>query len=298
MRKYTAIFLALLSLAFCLVGCNSKKDEKYASIIADSANDIYSVESEIDYWTGTYFEKEHMGDKTCQVFGNHYSGSYSQSIVDKMNSYTTDIYVDDNHIEFGLRDDNGELAYINLMNANFFDTQPYLPDVDNPSEAAISLATQIASEYVDIADYTQIIEEPMTRYKEREGITYEITYYIVTFAKKVNGYFSSDFISVKVTSKGTLASIMIGDINAFSDVSIAFEETTMNQSISKKIESTYKNSKFNMKNSNVEDQKIVLTPNGDICMYSDIVVEGVEDSNTAVSTRVVILTVLGKKNKA
>lgn len=67
MRKYTAIFLALLSLAFCLVGCNSKKGEKYASIIADSANDIYSVESEIDYWTGVYFEKEHMGDKTCQV---------------------------------------------------------------------------------------------------------------------------------------------------------------------------------------------------------------------------------------
>lgn len=125
-----------------------------------------------------------MDDKTCLVLGNHYSGSYSKSIVDKMNSYTTDIYVDDNHIEFGLRDDNGELAYVNLMNANFFDTQPYLPDVDNPYEAAVSFATQIASEYVDIADYTQIIEEPMTRYKEREGTTYEITYYIVNFAKK------------------------------------------------------------------------------------------------------------------
>lgn len=297
MKKQIAIFLALLSLAFCFVGCNSKKNEKYASIIADSANDIYSVKSEIDCWTGTYFEKKHMDDKTCLVLGNHYSGSYSKSIVDKMNSYTTDIYVDDNHIEFGLRDDNGELAYVNLMNANFFDTQPYLPDVDNPYESAVSFATQIASEYVDIADYTQIIEEPMTRYKEREGTTYEITYYIVTFAKKMNGYFSSDFIAVKVTSKGTLASIKMGDINAFSDVSIAFEETTMNQSISKKIESTYKNSKLNMKNSNVKDQKIVLTPNGDICMYSDIVVEGVDDSNTTVSTRVVILTVLGKKHK-
>lgn len=70
------------------------------------------------------------------------------------------------------------------MNADFFDTQPYLPDVDNPYESAVSFATQIASEYVDIADYTQIIEEPMTRYKEREGTTYEITYYIVNFAKK------------------------------------------------------------------------------------------------------------------
>lgn len=89
----------------------------------------------------------------------------------------------------------------------------------------------------------------------------------------------------------------MGDINAFSDVSIAFEETTMNQSISKKIESTYKNSKLNMKNSNVKDQKIVLTPNGDICMYSDIVVEGVDDSNITTKTGVSILTVLGKKHK-
>lgn len=113
----------------------------------------------------------------------------------------------------------------------------------------------------------------------------------------MNGYFSSDFIAVKVTSKGTLASIKMGDINAFANATIAFEETAMNQSISKKIESTYKNSKLNMKNSNVKDQKIVLTPNGDICMYSDIVVEGVDDSNTTVSTRVVILTVLGKKHK-
>lgn len=113
----------------------------------------------------------------------------------------------------------------------------------------------------------------------------------------MNGYFSSDFIAVKVTSKGTLASIKMGDINAFANATIAFKETAMNQSISKKIETTYKKSKLNIKKFNIEDQKIVLTPHGDICMYSGIVIDGVDDSNTTTKTGVSILTVLGKKHK-
>lgn len=268
------------------------------SLISDSVTDEYSVDSEIDYWTGIYFEKEDMEDKTCLVFGDSYTGSYSKSIVDKMNSYTTDIYVGSDNIEFGLRSDTEELVYINLMNSDFFDTQPYLPEIDNPNDTAISLSTEIASHYVDdIEDYTQISDEPVTRYKERDGQTYQITYYIVTFARKINGFFSSDYISVKVTSKGTLASIMIGDIGAFDNTTLDFDTTVMNQSISNKIESSYKRSKLVVKKSNVDDQKIVLTPNGDICMYSSIVIDGVDDSNIETQTGVSILTILGKRSK-
>lgn len=297
MKKYTLLILSLL-LTFSFAGCDTKKYELYMSFISDSVNDEYSVDSEIDYWTGMYFEKENMEDKTCLVFGDSYTGSYSKSIVDKMNSYTTDIYVGNDNIEFGLRSDTEELVYINLMNSDFFDTQPYLPEIDNPNDTAISLSTEIASHYVDdIEDYTQISDEPVTRYKERDGQTYQITYYIVTFAKKINGYFSSDYISVKVTSKGTLASIMIGDIGAFDNTTLDFDTTIMNQSISNKIESSYKRSKLVVKKSNVDDQKIVLTPNGDICMYSSIVIDGVDDSNVETQTGVSILTILGKRSK-
>lgn len=297
MKKYILFMLSLL-LTFSFISCNKKNYEPYTSLISDSVKDEYSVDLEVDYWTGEYFEKEDMENKTCFVFGNSYSGSYSKSIIDKMNSYTTDIYVDNNNIEFGLRSDTGELAYINLMNSDFFDTQPYLPEVNDPSNTAISLSTEIASDYVDnIGDYTQIFDEPVTRYKERDGKTYQITYYVVTFAKKINGYFSSDFIAVKVTSKGTLASIMIGDIGAFDNTTLSFDTATMNQSISDKIESVYKKSKLEVKESNVDDQKIVLTPNGDICMYSSIVIDGVDDSNIETRTGVRILTFLGKRSK-
>ena len=297
MKKYILFMLSLL-LTFSFISCNKKNYEPYTSLISDSVSDEYSVDLEVDYWTGEYFEKEDMENKTCFVFGNSYYGSYSKSIIDKMNSYTTDIYVDNNNIEFGLRSDTGELAYINLMNLDFFDTQPYLPEVKDPSNTAISLSTEIASDYVDnIGDYTQISDEPVTRYKERDGKTYQITYYVVTFAKKINGYFSSDFIAVKVTSKGTLASIMIGDIGAFDNTTLSFDTATMNQSISNKIESVYKKSKLEVKESNVDDQKIVLTPNGDICMYSSIVIDGVDDSNIETRTGVRILTFLGKRSK-
>lgn len=297
MKKYILFLLSLL-LTFSFISCNKKYYESYTSLISDSVRDEYSVDLEVDYWTGEYFEKEDMENKTCFVFGNSYSGSYSKSIIDTMNSYTTDIYVDNNNIEFGLRSDTGELAYINLMNSDFFDTQPYLPEVNDPTDTAISLSTEIASDYVDnIGDYTQISDEPVTRYKERDGKTYQITYYVVTFAKKINGYFSSDFIAVKVTSKGTLASIMIGDIGAFDNTTLSFDTATMNQSISDKIESVYKKSKLEVKESNVDDQKIVLTPNGDICMYSSIVIDGVDDSNIETRTGVRILTFLGKRSK-
>lgn len=287
-----------LLLTFSFISCNKKNYEPYTSLISDSVYDEYSVDLEVDYWTGEYFEKEDMENKTCFVFGNSYYGSYSKSIIDKMNSYTTDIYVDNNNIEFGLRSDTGELAYINLMNSDFFDTQPYLPEVNDPNDTAISLSTEIARDYVDnIGDYTQIFDEPVTKYKERDGKTYQITYYVVTFAKKINGYFSSDFIAVKVTSKGTLASIMIGDIGAFDNTTLSFDTATMNQSISNKIESVYKKSKLEVKESNVDDQKIVLTPNGDICMYSSIVIDGVDDSNIETRTGVRILTFLGKRSK-
>lgn len=297
MKKYILFMLSLL-LTFSFISCNKKNYEPYTSLISDSVNDEYSVDLEVDYWTGEYFEKEDMENKTCFVFGNSYYGSYSKSIIDKMNSYTTDIYVDNNNIEFGLRSDTGELAYINLMNSDFFDTQPYLPEVNDPNDTAISLSTEIARDYVDnIGDYTQIFDEPVTKYKERDGKTYQITYYVVTFAKKINGYFSSDFIAVKVTSKGTLASIMIGDIGAFDNTTLSFDTATMNQSISNKIESVYKKSKLEVKESNVDDQKIVLTPNGDICMYSSIVIDGVDDSNIETRTGVRILTFLGKRSK-
>lgn len=69
----------------------------------------------------------------------------------------------------------------------------------------------------------------------------------------------------------------------------------MNQSISEKVVDTYKKSKLNVKESSIRDQKIVLTPNKEICMYSQIDIECSDISNTKTTTGLKILTVLEKK---
>lgn len=168
-----------------LTSCNSANERRYTSYICASVNDGIGVSTEIDFWNGSYYKKQNITDKTCFVYGKKYTATYSKSIIDKMNSYTTDIYVDKNYIEFGLRSDTGDLAFFNLMNADFFNTEPYLPEVKNPLDVATSLAYEIACEYVDdITKYTKLVDEPITNYKEKDGVTHEITYYIITFAKK------------------------------------------------------------------------------------------------------------------
>ena len=294
MKKLIAVIFVLLALSFSCVGCNSGKFDIYESVISDTANDGLGVKIETNFWTGEYFKKNNMPQKSCSVLGNTYTGEYLQSIIDNRNSYTTDTYIDENGSRFGLRSDTGKLVSLNLMNSSFFDTEPYLQDIDNPEEHAIAFSKEIASNYVDDIDkYTQIIEEPITRYKEKNGIQYEITYYVVTYARKLNDYFTSDYISVKITSKGNLASIMMGDIGAFDNTTLNFSPSKVNESISGKISSAYDESQ--LKSTDIDDQKIVLTPNGDICIYSYINIGLIDNSGVEYKTAIVLLTAVGKK---
>lgn len=331
MKKYISIVLALLSLAVCATGCSAisgyeqmnsrpqssdgytgsyinngdcldnstlKHYDQYTSLIIDSANNEYAPEAELKPWSGTYFKKDNISEQACTVLGKNYWGAYEESIIESMTSYVKNIFLDESGVRFAFKDGTNDLVYVDLMNHDYFDSVPFLPDVNNPYESAISFATEIARTFVnDIADYTLIVEEPRTSYYERDGETYEITYYFVTFAKKINDYFSSDYISIKVTSKGTLASIVMGDINAFDGVMLDFNPTTVNNSIAEKVEASYENGDLNVTQWNVVDQKIVITPNNDICMYSTVEIEGTTLSGIEIKTGIRILTVLDKRER-
>ena len=88
---------------------------------------------------------------------------------------------------------------------------------------------------------------------------------------------------------------MMGDINALSKTSIDIDTSDLEQSITKKIDSIYQNRTIKIKKTTVGDQKLVLTPNGEICMYSEIIVD-IVDSNTEIQTATYILTALETKN--
>lgn len=276
-------------------GCGSSKYEQYDSVVLDSANDSLGIKSESNYWTGEYFVKKNMSSASCEAMGSTYSGKYIKSIRDFLNSYTTDIYEDDNQIEFGLRSDTGELVYINFMNNQFFDTEPFLKELDSAQEKAEALSEKVAANYVNnLNDYERIIHDSVTRHKEKDGETYSITYFNITFAKKIGEVQTSDYISIKTTSKGNVASIYIGDLNAFSNIKESdFDIGLAEQSVKSKIDSVYQKVNLTVTKTEFDDRKIARTPNGEICLCSYLNVT-VENENKAVTeTGVKIMTILG-----
>ena len=280
-----------ISLALCLVACSSTPTPSlentetdttalqtpsdgfqiYESVVEGYANSGIGITQEHNVWTGLYFVKPNMPEKSCVVEGKEYIGQYQESIVDKLNSYTTDIYKDENQINFGLRSDTQELVLFNRMNRTFFDTEPFLPDIDHPAEYAQSYATELAKTYIDdIDNYEMSIRDPVVRQEEKDGQTHEITYYWTTFARKINGYYTSDYITVRTTSKGHMASMIMGDINAFANIEFDIDRNSLEESITNKIQNVYKDTGFVANETHFSSQKIVITPSGDICMYSTI----------------------------
>lgn len=272
MKRVIVLFLVVLLIGLSLSSCNTTKTSpnypKYTSLVADVANDYYGASIELHSWQGSYFTKEKMKDKTCTIGGVSYTSSYSKSIISLGDSYTTDIYKNENYFEFDFRSDTGELVGYQLTNQAFYDTEPYLPDVSNPQETAIAMATNIASEYINIEEYTRIDKEPSLRYYEKDGTTYEMAYYKVLFVKEIHGFVSTDFIQVNVTSKGHLVSVSMGDLHAFDDIVLDFDVNKLNQSISEKIQAINTEKNYTLKEMHIEEQKIMLTPDQDVGVYS------------------------------
>ncbi len=281
----------ILILFICIVGCNKNN---YSTYIVDVANDEISGDIDISntQWSEGYFERNATECYAVIFDENEYSGFYQKSLVNKCNSFITDIYKNDDGIEFGIRSDDNSLVHINFMNKSFFDTEPYLPEIDNARENAVNYAKNIASKYVNINEYEMIEDEPITRYKEKDGKKYEITYYNVMFSRKINGINTSDYISIKITSKGHLASLIMGDINAFKDVISPYNASLVDASITDTVKNTYSKLQYQMYDVEVESQILAITPAGKLVLYSQLGVDIVDEYNYHHSTAIAVITEL------
>ncbi|MGI6758318.1 MAG: hypothetical protein ACOX40_00770 [Bacilli bacterium] len=282
MNKLNSLMIIILCTYFILlVGCtNEHKDNIF---IIDVVNDETNIKTELTTWNQEYFEnKEVPAEKELTFYGNVYKGVYSKSIIKKWESYTTNMYYDGNGVKLGVKDNTDQLVLLNLMNSNFFETEPFKKDVENSEEYALVLAKEIAESYINIEEYELLIDEPETREKIKDEEKYYITYYTFTFAKKINNIYTSDFLSVKITSKGNLASLYVGDIGVFNEIgkkdfSIA-EINKMNES---KILNVYKSKSYDVIDQNIDYQRLVVTPEGCMAMYTatDVLVKANKEDN-------------------
>lgn len=251
------------------------------------------MKAELSTWNEGYFENKSAPQNKEFIFNDvTYTGVYEQSIIRKWESYTTNIYVDTNGIEFGFKDNTNQLVLLNLMNKNFFETEPYKEDIINSDEYALDLAKEIAESYINVEEYELIIDKPVTREKIKDEKKYYITYYTFTFAKKINNVYTSDSLAVKITSKGNLASLYVGDVGVFDNIGQkAFSISNITKANEKKIINAYQSLNYNVLKQEVEYQRLVVTPEGKLALYSSNKVSVVANKDeTLLKTGICLLT--------
>ena len=103
------------------------------------------------------------------------------------------------------------------------------------------MAKSYAKDFIDLNDYT-LLDLQSSYFQPSENSKSSITFYSRTFVKKVNGMDSSAYVSVPLTSKGHLASINIGDVDAFSDKTLAamkpYSRSNVETVVNRKMEAT------------------------------------------------------------
>lgn len=237
-------------------------------LVADITNNVPKVNLDLSIWNQEYFQNEEaLKEKQVEFNNTIYNGTYEKSIIRKCESFVRNVYTDETGIRFEINEKTGELVLLNLMNYDFFETEPFKEEVEDSENNALELAKEIAKDYIDVIDYELLIEDSVTREFIKDDEKYYMTYYTFTFAKKVNGIYSSDYVSIKITSKGNLASLYIGDIGAFDGKDIIIPLDEINNANQDKIKNIFAQVNFSVLNQEVTIERLAITPDGEVSLY-------------------------------
>lgn len=172
-------------------------------------NKINMANIEGEWGKGVFKTDEAPKQMTADILGTDRTGSYKYSGYSNYTSFRIDYYHAEDETDFGVNANTGELAYLSFM-SKVLESDPLLPDLNEPEAEAEAIAYDWAGRFVDIAEYDhhQVSELPCD--PDGDG-TPELIVYIHDYARTAAGIPTVDFITVSVTSKGTLADVVLGD---------------------------------------------------------------------------------------
>lgn len=288
----------LLTAAALLASCQNSKLVFYESVVEDVPNDGTGVHFEFSYWTGRGGYKRNDAKRTLTVSlpdgTASLTGKYYFSDRNPLISYSYDMYRCEGGYDFKVRSDTGELVYLDLTNGEYYETEPYLPDLENPKESAIEMAEEIAQMYLtDIDAYERTVSERSPSWDHGDDEAYNLTEYSITYRKNVKGFRTRDLLSVSVSSKGHLLSLSIGDLDAFTGHNIRIDEDMLTSSIEAKLNEAYGAIGYRIISYEIADQILVKSPANQVCVWTSVDVE-IESDTDARSTILAILTAVEK----
>lgn len=222
--KYTAIVILLLFCSITIFELRQINTSKTPTcfLLSSSNSAMYNdsninIAEENKWWNGNSFISNDADANLAINFNNSiYNCIYQNSRYDNYNSFATNYYISDDGSLFGINSITKELVYINFKTLLFFEKEPYIPDIDDIDRIGEDIALKYVSTFTDPKDYI-LFDVYKTPYQPNENEKSKMTLLTYTFVKEINNECSSAYISVQITSKGHLASIVVGDINAFSE---------------------------------------------------------------------------------
>lgn len=300
MKKIITLILILTVTSTLFCACNRSQAvmyQTYNSYISDIANDGVLSSAEVSFWDSCSWKDEEFTNTihTVEFNGITYSGVYKSSTIDNYNSYISDTYMTEEMYQFSVRRDTKELIHINFVSQKFLAAERLLEDVSDPEATAQSIAKQIASQYLTNPNSYKIsIGDTKTVSGSGSNDSKPFTIHYVTFAKEHFGYESSDYMTVRVTSKGHILSVNIHDIGVFDDKNINVDTALLEKSISEKVASTYAQTNFTVTNYTVERQILCISTENEICICSSIKVSLLMDDSIEMESGILIVTTIGK----
>ncbi|MBQ0101545.1 MAG: hypothetical protein KBT31_01960 [Firmicutes bacterium] len=290
-----ATIICLVLVACILSGCGSQKNiyQSFVCDVGDGGGGNVEESDTVDYWHNLLEKKENMKDLSINILGVDYKGKYEYSIRWKYNTFTSDVYRDESGVEFGVSGKEHKLENVNFMPGNALKDEPYKDEVENIEDKLIPIARDVASKFTDDLDkYEVSSHERNTSVYEKDGKEYSITFYYVTFVRKIQGFDSADYIEVDITSKGSIASISFGDPKVSAHNIDTIDKNRIDESVGELVKKIYNGTKYELNGFDIRRQEVVLTPDNDVCMISRVEVELTNQAGEEFRTMIEVLTVI------
>ena len=288
MKKTCLLFLICAMLPLSLFGCNRQAEEP--DFIRLAENDPHAPFGDVDYPcyyqdgtnntegfpedVETYFWSRERTEpteaqKTARFTfdGKEYIGTATMQYSVLSAPFSAVSYRTENGEEFDLRADDGRLVYIDLMGKDFFKRECAATRLDNVDAATEEIARKCVSPYINTENYTlsSVKKETVTE----ENGSFDIYEYL--FVKMIGNIATADTAKVRITSSGTVASVTLGDIDAFDAVTedmISLDAA--NASIAKAMSQIYSNSNYILRDYQLDSQYIAFADNGELVLCSYI----------------------------
>ena len=258
-NKFFTLLGILLMVPVIMCSCNmSIKDEATIEYVALEIGSFDTIDggnhiSEYPIWNPemlNYHQDQSAPKEVSVIFnGKTYEGNYQKTSVSIPNTYLTHRYEGEN-VYFETNDVTGELTSISFIYEPSNDAT--LTEID-----CKVIADSIADDYIVLNDYR--IET--TSFDIYENIVYSFTYY-----REINGYKTSDSLTVSIDGNGKIFSFGMNSLGAFEEVeSVTYNSEKGQNAINSKLNDIYKG-KSSRKGYTIDNTILVRLEDGNVAL--------------------------------